>query len=242
MLWWALRGRPLILSYPKSGRTWLRVMLDELGIPVEFTHFEAGLRNHLRFDELVVNPLWCAGRPTLLLIRNPLDTLVSSYFQATKRLRIYSGPLSEFLRDPRYGIEKIARWNTLWAEQSLRHPRFRVVTYEALHADAGRVLDAVVRHFGRSVSKERLARALEAGNIDTMRERERAGSYGDRYRKKLRPGDASDVDSFKVRRGVVGGYREYLGSDDLRFAEEALAQHRYQNAIEAVLARTGLLV
>jgi hypothetical protein len=30
----------------------------------------------------------------------------------------FEGTLAEFLRDPRYGIEKIARYNLLWLESA----------------------------------------------------------------------------------------------------------------------------
>lgn len=236
----AARGRPLAISYPKAGRTWLRVMLNELGIWPEFTHLEAGLRNNYRYDQLVANPLWCAGRPTLLLLRHPLDTLVSSFFQATKRLGIYQGTLAEFAREPRFGVEKIVAWNLLWAGRSARHRRFRVVEYEALHADARAVLAAAARFFGAEPSDAALTAALEAGRIDKMREKESRGEYQD-YGKKLMPGDLSDPDSFKVRRGVVRGFTDYLDAGDIAFCEQVLERRAYWAGVRAALARSGLL-
>jgi hypothetical protein len=41
---------------------------------------------------------------------------------------------------------------------------------------------------------------------------------------RLRPGDASDPESFKVRRGVVGGYRDYLSPSDLAYIEARMAR------------------
>jgi hypothetical protein len=40
----------------------------------------------------------------------------------------------------------------------------------------------------------------------------------------LHPGDVRDPESFKVRRGKVGGYREYLSAEDQQFAEAALTK------------------
>jgi hypothetical protein len=48
------------------------------------------------------------------LIRDPQDTVVSFYFQATRRSRVYSGAFRNFLQDPRFGIERIIRFNLLW--------------------------------------------------------------------------------------------------------------------------------
>ena len=38
------------------------------------------------------------------------------------------------------------------------------------------------------------------------------------------PRDVRDPESFKVRRGKVGGYREYLSLEDQQYAANALAE------------------
>jgi hypothetical protein len=40
----------------------------------------------------------------------------------------------------------------------------------------------------------------------------------------LHPGDVLDPESFKVRRGKVGGYREYLSAADQEYAANALRE------------------
>jgi hypothetical protein len=37
--------------------------------------------------------------------------------------------------------------------------------------------------------------------------------------KTLQPGDYSDPDSYKVRRGKIGGYRDYLSAADLEYID-----------------------
>jgi alcohol sulfotransferase len=55
-----------------------------------------------------------------------------------------------------------------------------------------------------------------------MREREREGRFAS---DDLTPRDHSDTDSFKVRRGVIGGYRDYF--DDAQCAAlDALVAER----------------
>ena len=50
---------------------------------------------------------------------------------------------------------------------------------------------------------------------------EAAGAFDSKI---LRPGDVRDPESFKVRRGKVGGYREYLSVEDQEYAAAALTQ------------------
>jgi hypothetical protein len=42
--------------------------------------------------------------------------------------------------------------------------------------------------------------------------------------KKLQPGDSEDEDSFKVRRGVVGGYREDLSLEDCQYINDVIQE------------------
>ena len=54
-----------------------------------------------------------------------------------------------------------------------------------------------------------------------MKKLEAAGAFDSKI---LKPGNVTDPESFKVRRGKVGGYREYLTEDDQRYALEAIKQ------------------
>jgi hypothetical protein len=62
--------------------------------------------------------------------------------------------------------------------------------------------------------------ALEFSRFENMQKLEAAGVFDSKI---LHPGDAHDPESFKVRRGKVGGFREYLSVEDLEYAVEALA-------------------
>jgi len=155
----------IALSYPKSGRTWLRFMIDDYLVrlhnlrcenvfqaedqlrqvcPVEWTHLTAAM--------VMRRPYWAMGpmsvrgaeaAPWLLLTRDFRATLASAYFQARDRIRVFQGTPSQFLRDPRYGVIKLVTFYNLW-ELELR-PQLRhatVLSYEAMQADPA---DALIR-------------------------------------------------------------------------------------------------
>jgi len=63
--------------------------------------------------------------------------------------------------------------------------------------------------------------ALEFSRFENMQKLEAAGAFDSKI---LHPGDVRDPESFKVRRGKVGGYREYLSAEDQAFAASALAK------------------
>jgi len=70
------------------------------------------------------------------------------------------------------------------------------------------------------VDEDLLQASVEFSSFDHMKDMERQGSVG---RRLLSPGDVQDPESFKVRRGVVGGHADYLDDDDLGFIERAAA-------------------
>jgi hypothetical protein len=63
--------------------------------------------------------------------------------------------------------------------------------------------------------------ALDFSQFENMKKMEAAGAFDSKI---LRPGDVRDPESFKVRRGKVGGYREYLSVEDQAYAAAALTK------------------
>ena len=78
----ALRnGAAVVVSWPKSGRTWLRYMLDQLGIHLEYSH----QRETAPFPQA-----WRRKR-LILLHRDPRDATLSHWFAVTRRGGGYRG-------------------------------------------------------------------------------------------------------------------------------------------------------
>ena len=127
-----------IVSHPKCGRTWLQVVLGKLfsleyGVPedVFLRHMGASYNQipQIRFThggstELVkkFKTDTFKGRDIVLIVRDPRDTVVSYYHQKTKRSHDYKGDIdfkgdiSSFIRDDKYGINKIIKYMNVWYE------------------------------------------------------------------------------------------------------------------------------
>ena len=65
-----------------------------------------------------------------------------------------------------------------------------------------------------------MADAVEYGSFDHMRELEEAEAFGS---EKLRPGRRGDVDTYKTRRGKVGGHRDELTAEQIARLDRMLA-------------------
>ena len=234
------------ISHPKSGRTWLRAMVGHVlcgrtglsekellntrvltaaaGLPVlKWHHGGASLKSpcprhdELRFDERF------AGKSIIFVIRDPRDTLVSSYFQAVKRSESITGSvgeIGEFIRSSERGLLKWIAFHNLWHESLPRLRSFHLVRYESMHAEPVATLRGVLEAMGlREVRDEELTSAIEFARFDNLRSLEASGRLRDAA---LKPKDASDPNSFKVRKGQVGGYHETLSEDDIAFIEDTL--------------------
>ena len=62
------------------------------------------------------------------------------------------------------------------------------------------------------VSKEEIENAFEFSSFSNMRQMEKENKFNV---KRLRPGEENNVDSYKVRRGIVGGYKDYLSEEEI---------------------------
>jgi hypothetical protein len=224
-----------LLSYPKTGRTWLRVMMGQMlalhhGHP-ELARVELGARMP-RFEGVPrilakhdgmpqkkiaaeINPDRgeFAGCRVILLVRDLRDAVVSNYFQVTRREHRFEGDISTYLHWPRGSFEGMLRYYNVWADQR-RVPRdFLLVRYEDLHADTAREMRRVAAFLGlASVTDETIRGSVEHGSFGSMKKREATRPADGTP---LAAGREGDPESFKTRRGKIGGYVDYLSADDV---------------------------
>jgi len=240
-------ARVAIVSFPKSGRTWLRLLigralcegyrlpesqiLDTFALtraagilPTVFSHDGTSNTEGRHLRRLGRDKRAFRDKRVQLLCRDPRDTVISCFFEATRRKNVFGGTLSEFLRDPHYGIEKIVRFYELWNAARSVPQKMLVVSYEDLHADPAKVLRETLAFLGATDLPDRIVtEAIEYGRFDNMRRMEQAGGLGEGSR--LRPADAADAGSFKTRKGRVGGFAETLSEADLAYANRVIAEH-----------------
>ena len=240
------QARGIIVSIPKSGRTWLRVFLqayfyalqnrefrfDKYELPngdkLMFTHdlwrhlTTARFGNRVRGKSLIP---WRAsrGKPILLLARDPRDVMVSLFFQWTRRKsRLSQMSLDDMMRDPRLGIERIVFIMNAWIAEWSNRPNFKLLRYEDCRLDTKRVFQDMLTFFGwGEIDESALARSLEFSSFENMKRMEAAGTF---QTKQLSVGKAGDPESFKVRRGIVGGYKDYLSPENIGFLNQALTK------------------
>lgn len=232
--------RPLVVSFPKSGRTWLRVMLDDLGVDVQYSHDGSDHGRRKPLSSLRENKSRYKSRRTVLLVRDPRDTVVSGYFQVQKRHKLPVGPFNEFIRSDTHGIEKVIKFNLNWFSAAPRMRAIRCVQYEDIHRDTVGVLRSILEFLDVDADDQTLAKVCRDRAFDKMRTSEAKGDLAERYGEILLPSDVNDPESFKVRKGKIGGYREYLSDHDVAYCDDLLLRSDYWAKLDKVFKENGL--
>jgi hypothetical protein len=223
---WAQKDRVLVLSYPKSGRTWLHTMLDDLGIFARYDHAEANAVHNP--DKPFIPDTYYASEiltdKNILLLRDPRDIIVSNYFESTRRQGIFNGSISAFIRHQEFGMEALLRFQHKWLRCALQYPDSCMVeSYEHLLGNGVSALDSITSFIlEQRVSRKKLASTMHAFCFSSMKRMEKKGVLRMFYGKKLKAGDAQDTDSFKVRKGRAGGFTEYLSNEDIEYCNERM--------------------
>src|SRR5213596_2986182 len=245
-------GEVIILSVPKSGRTWIRAFLcayfcKRHGLectlqPARYNQpgFPQIIFSHDLFEHRTKGDLWDRLRgkylvprrelsraKIILLARDPRDCFVSLYLQITRRdpnapVELKQKGVSDMLRDERFGVRAIVNTMNDWLNEFSRRDNFTLIRYEALRASPAEHFRDLLALLGESTPDITIfEEALKFAGFENMQKLEAAGAFDSKI---LRPGDVRDPESFKVRRGKVGGYREYLSFEDQKYAADALAE------------------
>ncbi len=98
--------------------------------------------------------------------------------------------------------------------------RFHLTRYEDLHANIHGEFARLIRFFGLpDFGQDAVDDAISFGAFDNMRRLEETNALDGVW---LKPPQDGDPEGFKLRRGVVGGYRHYLGGEDIAFLDDYL--------------------
>jgi hypothetical protein len=163
----------------------------------------------------------------ILLARDPRDCFVSLYLQLTRRdpnapVNLKQKTVSEMLRDENFGMRAIVNVMNNWLNEFSQRDNFTLVRYEALRASPAEHFRDLLAMLGESSPDANIFQeALEFSRFENMQKLEAAGAFDSNI---LHPGDVRDPESFKVRRGKVGGYSEYLSTEDQQFAAAAMTE------------------
>src|SRR3954452_9186862 len=235
-----------VISIPKSGRTWVRAFLSSYcctryavpfcldppkGLDARIPRI---IYSHDLFEHRSKGRWWDRIRGKFLipaaevrranvvfLVRDPRDAFVSHYVQLTRPSAdspdsVKKMTASEMLRDSLLGVGQIVDTMNDWLEDFRDLPNASLIRYEDLQANPIEHFAQVLRGIAEEdISEAALKSAVEFSQFGNMKKLEAAGAFDSKI---LQTRDQHDPESFNVRRGKIGGYRDYLSPEDQAYA------------------------
>lgn len=240
----------LVLSRAKSGRTWLRAMLSRLyqqryGLPehqlLEYDNFHrqteavpvVAMTHGHYLDQLARHRRHGPGlraMPVVFLLRDPRDVAVSEYFQSTRRASQYKREMYQvedqvsmvdFVMQSPLGLPAICDYLNHWHRELQAWERVFRLYYERLRAEPEVEMARLMTFLGQQFSDEEIAEAVEFASFEALKRKERDNYF---HNSRLQARNVEDPDSYKVRRGKVGGYRDYFSEAEIERIDQFVAE------------------
>lgn len=231
-----------LVSFPKSGNTWVRFYLCNLINQLPQFHFTDDVIDFKILDETMVElgfndltkpwkfqgfprivkthlaykPL-LGNRKTILVIRDPKDAMVSFYkYETTKtnqERKLYKGDnFHEFIRKPKLGIEGWCKHYLSWKS----HANL-IIKYEDIKLDDKKIFAEVNNFLSLSVSPSIFEKALELSRFDNIKkiEVEKDSTITKKF-----------GDSFQfARSGKTGQWKDYFSAQDIDYLNTTLKKY-----------------
>ncbi len=228
-----------LISYPKCGRTWLRLLLGKyvLGFDVEadpldvkaltksepdYCTLEVSHDDYAHwkpYDKISDDKRAYQGKKVIFMVRDPRDVVVSNYFQYVKRGRLkeagyeFEGTISDFLRHDIGGLKSVVTFFNVWAQNRSVPAAFEIVSYEDLTNAPAKTLTRCISFLEWPSKPDGfLQQVIDYGSFEKMRAYEESNAFKNFT---LVPPKNPDPEGFKVRKGKIGGYRDYLSDADI---------------------------
>jgi hypothetical protein len=246
---WLRQADVAFVSFPKSGRTYVRAMLARLyqrqfgiderellefeslqdapsGVPrVLFTHDGDPMRGP---DEISIEERAYSGRKVVLLARHPGDTAISRYHHLKHRSRdrarrnLADQPIDDFVWTTHGGIPSIVAFLNAWSALARRRSSILILRYEDFLARPQATLKQLADFIGLDASAAEIDEAVDFARIDNLKAKEREGYFSS---ERLQVREGRDALSGKVRTGKAGGFRTSLSGENVRRIDDYVARH-----------------
>lgn len=236
------------VSFQKSGRTWVRMFLSHYFF--NCYPFSLTSRKRKYFDNKIPNIIFSHGAneifntesselsykkesdriskiPTVLLIRDPRDVMISYYFHITKRnitekstknnfinRSLNSGieKISDMIDHDTYGIKNIIKFSNIWYESCVKKES-SIFFYEDIKMNPQTEFSRLLSFLGESkINEKAFHKAIQETDFETMKMKEKANISNSKY---LNAIDLKDNDTYKSRKGKVNGFLDYLDENQV---------------------------
>jgi hypothetical protein len=127
----------------------------------------------------------------------------------------------DHLQNSPRGLRHVIQYMNDWAIALGHCPHNLLLRYEDLRADPVPQLRRIAAFLGDDFTDSQFRDAADFASFNKLKEKERENFFAT---SKLQARDTANPDSFKVRRGKVGGYIDYLTPEEAAWVEATIAR------------------
>ena len=224
------KNQIFLVSFPKTGRTWLSYMLREIEskknidlnyiISHDFSEIiiESGFRQDSNIIFKNTNRYFYRRAKVIFLVRDPRDVIVSHFHQVTKRAKnpLQFSSISSFVRNKSLGFNRIIHFYNLWCKQKHIPKSFYLIKYEDLVNNGENELKKLLSFFNVNVSSNLIDQVYSESNAKKMRQKELQNKLSDFNN------FGKQINQLKVRKAKVGNYKDELDLSDINYCNELM--------------------
>ena len=221
-----------LVSYPRSGNTWLRFILAYLRNPDAEINFK-NISDFIPAGAGSADSVWRTGqkmRPRVIkhhaqfqkefpkviyLVRDGRDVYSSYYFFLKKKLQ-QTTSLVDFIK---YTDSPYGSWSkhvNSWLDARLGEERFMLIKYEELLKAPITVLEKIIGFCGVQYSTDEIIRAINKASFEKMSTIEKKSGFP----------DINDFSGVFVRKGKTGNWKGTFGESEIK-----VFKHHHNNAL-----------
>ena len=218
------KGDLALISFPKSGRTWLRVMLDSSALNKKYSidHGKV-IAGRFQFSEIKTHRI--KDVRCIYLLRNPIDTAVSYYYHRIYRDGLkYNGSIDDFCLE---NVDPIVQHHNAVINADWKD--LCIIQYEKLKTDGFNELKKIFAFANVDISKDEIRNMISVGDFNKMKNYHKDHRYmGRGYRLVASNGKPQ---AMKVRKGIMYGYRDELKKETIKQLYAKCENFKYKDKI-----------